>query len=64
MVKNVYKSWRTTLLGIVIIIAAIVSVFVTTAITWFDASIGIGIGLALCFAPDILIKKITTLFKK
>lgn len=64
LVCNLTKSWKTTLIGSVILMAAIISVFVSNSITWMDASIGIGIGLALLFAPDSLIKRISSLFSK
>lgn len=58
--KN-WKHWKTTLLGVVIIIAAIVSVFINT--NWADAIIGIAAGLMLVFAPDTILDKIKTLIK-
>jgi hypothetical protein len=52
-VKN-YKEWKTTTLGMIIIIASITSVFIKE-IQWSDASFGIAIGLVLIFSPDSII---------
>jgi hypothetical protein len=58
--KN-WKHWKTSLLGSIIIIAAIVSVFINT--NWTDAIVGISAGLMLIFAPDTILDKIKTLIK-
>lgn len=58
--KN-WKHWKTSLLGSIIIVAAIVSVFVNT--NWTDAIVGISAGLMLIFAPDTILDKIKTLIK-
>lgn len=57
--KNVVKSWKTTLIGVVIMAAAIYSVFEVNA-AWIGASIPLAIGVLLMLAPDSLI---TTLKK-
>jgi len=54
--KNVTKGWRTSLIGAVLIIAAIVSVF-AKGVTWVDATVAISVGIGLLFAPDDAIKK-------
>jgi Co/Zn/Cd efflux system component len=51
-VSNI-KQWKTSLIGIVIMIVAITSVFFGK--TWVDASIGISIGTLFLFAPDKII---------
>ena len=53
--KNL-KEWKTTTLGIILILASIVSVFVK-GIQWSDASFGIGIGLVLIFSPDTILSR-------
>ena len=58
--KN-WKHWKTSTLGVIIIIAAIVSVFINT--NWTDAIVGISAGLMLIFAPDTILDKIKTLIK-
>ena len=53
---NLTKGWRTSLIGTVIIIAALVSVFVKD-VSWVDAAVAISLGVGLLFAPDDAIKK-------
>lgn len=53
---NNIKQWKTTGLGLVIILASIASVFVK-GISWADASFGIGIGLVLIFSPDSILSR-------
>ena len=50
------KQWKTTVLGLVIILASIASVFVK-GLSWADASFGIGIGVVLIFSPDSILTK-------
>ena len=60
--KNVTRGWKTTLIGLGLMAASVISVFTTKGtIGWMDASIGIGIGLALVFCPDSLLTKIMSL---
>jgi FtsH-binding integral membrane protein len=54
-IKNV-KAWKTTTLGIILIVASIASVFVQS-VSWSDASFGIGIGLVLIFSPDTILSR-------
>lgn len=60
-IKN-YKEWKTTLLGMIIIIASITSVFIKE-IQWSDASFGIAIGLVLIFSPDTIITNLKRFMK-
>jgi membrane associated rhomboid family serine protease len=55
VVKNI-KQWKTTALGIILIVASIASVFIKS-VTWSDAVFGIGIGLVLMFSPDSILSK-------
>jgi len=55
IINNV-KQWKTTTLGVIIIIASIASVFVKE-IQWSDAIFGIGAGLVLIFSPDTILTK-------
>ncbi len=54
--KNVAKGWKTSIIGLVIIIAALVSVFAKDA-NWTDAIVAISVGIGLLFAPDEAVKK-------
>jgi hypothetical protein len=62
MKLNNIKSWKTTVLGIILIIASIVSVFVKE-VQWSDAVIGIGVGLVLLFSPDTILNKFGNFIK-
>lgn len=57
--KNVKKGVITTLIGLVFMIGAPISVFTLEKVTWTEAGGAILIGLALVFSPDELIKKST-----
>jgi hypothetical protein len=57
--KNISKGWKTSLIGVVIIGAALTSVFFEK--TWAEASLGLAIGVGLLFAPDTVLSKITSL---
>lgn len=58
--KNIVCSWKTTLIGMVIITASICSVFLAPAITWGDALVPMLMGITLILAPDVLISKLDT----
>lgn len=55
-VTNNVKQWKTTALGLVLILASIASVFVK-GVQWSDAVFGIGAGLVLIFSPDTILTK-------
>jgi hypothetical protein len=60
-IQNI-KQWKTTALGLILIIASIVSVFVK-GIQWSDAVFGIGAGLVLIFSPDAILSKFGNFIK-
>lgn len=64
MINNAYKSIKTTILGLIVIIAAVASIFFSDGMSWWDASVGIAIGLALIFAPDSILNRLNILFNK
>lgn len=55
-VTNNVKQWKTTALGLVLILASIASVF-AKGVQWSDAVFGIGAGLVLIFSPDTILTK-------
>jgi membrane associated rhomboid family serine protease len=55
-VTNNVKQWKTTTLGLVLILASIASVF-AKGVQWSDAVFGIGAGLVLIFSPDTILTK-------
>jgi len=56
------KQWKTTLIGSVILIASVVSVFFDK--TWVDASVGISISILFLFAPDKIIDNAIKIISK
>lgn len=61
-VVNNIKQWKTTALGLVLVLASIASVFVK-GVAWADASFGIGTGLVLIFSPDTILSKFDKFIK-
>ena len=61
-VTNNIKQWKTTTLGLVLVIASVASVFVKS-VSWSDAVFGIGAGLVLIFSPDTILTKFDKLVK-
>lgn len=55
---NLVKGWKTTVLGSLIILAGLATVFFMD-VSWMDAIIPIGAGTCLLFAPDKLIDAFT-----
>lgn len=53
--KN-FKAWKTTTVGLILIIGAIATVFLGKA-DWTGALVGISTGIGLLFAPDTMIDK-------
>ena len=53
--KN-FKAWKTTSVGLILIIGAIATVFLGKA-DWTGALVGISTGIGLLFAPDTMIDK-------
>lgn len=60
--KNLKKSWKTTMLGIVLIISGLAytlgSVYLKSEIDYKIMSILIASGIALMFSPDTFIDKL------
>jgi len=54
--KNIYKSWKTTLLGIVLIASGIGYTFVNASPDYILVSLFIGTGIGFVFAPDSVIE--------
>ena len=54
--KNVIKSWKTTLLGIVLIASGIGYTFANASPDYILVSLLIGTGIGFVFAPDSVIE--------
>ena len=57
------KEWKTTTIGIIILIASILSIFFA-GLNWTEAGIGIAIGTLFLFAPDTIIETLTKFINK
>ena len=56
--KNIKASPITSILGLIIILASVGSIFIKTTTTWADAVIGITIGALFLFSPDTVVENI------
>lgn len=54
--SRITESWRTTLVGVVLIAASVVSVFSSGA-AWADAAVPLTLGLGFLFSKDQWINK-------
>jgi hypothetical protein len=54
--KNIYKSWKTTLLGIVLIGCGLAYVFINPTPDYIIMSLLIASGIGLVFSPDSVIE--------
>jgi hypothetical protein len=61
--KNIAGGWKTSVIGIIIILAAIASVFVA-GVDWMGATIGIALGTAFLFFPDDIVSKLKDFISK
>jgi hypothetical protein len=59
--KQLKQSPVTSVLGILVILAATASPFVRADMTWSDAAIGACVGSLLLLSPDTLVSKIQSL---
>lgn len=62
MKLNHYKQWKTTTIGLLIIVASITSVFVKE-VQWSDAIIALAVGIVLVFSPDSILTKFGKILK-
>ena len=64
-VSNITTGWKTSLAGLVVIGAAVYSVFAVDGITWFpEATIGIAVGSLLLVSPDSAVTAAVRLIKR
>jgi hypothetical protein len=53
--KNVIKSWKTTLLGVILIASGLAYVFVNQTPDYIVMGLLVGVGILLVFSPDTII---------
>jgi hypothetical protein len=58
MIKNVYKSWKTTVLGLIFIACGLSYVMIKASPDYIIMSILLASGIAMLFFPDDIIKKL------
>lgn len=63
MIQNIYKGWKTTVLGIILILASIAYVFINTTPDYVLMSILLVAGVAMLFFPDDFIDQLQKLIK-
>lgn len=61
--KNIVSSWKTTLLGLLIIAASIAYIFVVQDSKVFQFGILLIVGIGFLFAPDTIIDGLRSLIK-
>jgi cell division protein FtsW (lipid II flippase) len=58
MIKNIYKSWKTTLIGIVLLATAIAYILINSSPDYIVFSISLATGIAMLFFSDKFIKQL------
>jgi hypothetical protein len=53
--KNVIESWKTTLLGIILIVCGLAYVFINLSPDYIIVCLLVGSGIGLIFSPDSVI---------
>lgn len=57
MIKNITQSWKTTIIGFIILLASIGMIYIKD-FSWEAASPGIMLGLGFLVCPDTIISKL------
>lgn len=63
-IKNIYKGWKSTVLGITLFVGGLGYVFYNTTPDYIIMSILLASGVILIFAPNFLIQKLQDLVSK
>jgi hypothetical protein len=61
--KNIVAGWKTTLLGILVILAAIAYIFIVQDSKVFQFAILLIVGIGFLFAPDTIVDGLRSLIK-
>ena len=61
--KNIVESWKTTALGILVLIAAITYIFIVQDSKVFHFAILLIVGIGFLFAPDTIIDGLRSVIK-
>ena len=63
MVRNIYKGWKTTIMGILLFLAGLAYVFLNATPDYVILSILLVSGVAMLFFPDNLIEQLKEFVK-
>jgi hypothetical protein len=63
MIRNIYKGWKTTIIGTILIGAALAYIFINATPDYILMSILLASGVAMLFFPDNLLQQLKTLIK-
>jgi len=61
--KNIVEGWKTTLLGILVILAAIAYIFIVQDSKVFQFTILLIVGVGFLYAPDTIIDGLRSIIK-
>jgi hypothetical protein len=61
---NIFKSIKTTIIGLLIICISIYSLFIKDSLSWSDIIVPILIGIVLILSPDSIVQIIKQYLKK
>tara|TARA_B110000503_G_scaffold80004_1_gene122702 strand:- start:3694 stop:3903 length:210 start_codon:yes stop_codon:yes gene_type:complete len=61
--KNIVEGWKTTLLGILVILAAIAYIFIVQDSKVFQFAILLIVGIGFLYAPDTIIDGLRSIIK-
>lgn len=61
---NIFKSIKTTIIGLLIICISIYSLFIKDSLSWSDITVPILIGIILILSPDSIVQIIKQYLKK
>ncbi len=61
--KNIVESWKTTALGILVLISAITYIFIVQDSKVFQFAILLIVGIGFLFAPDTIIDGLRSVIK-
>ena len=61
--KNIVEGWKTTLLGVLVILAAIAYIFIVQDSKVFQFAILLIVGIGFLYAPDTIIDGLRSIIK-
>lgn len=62
MTKNLKSGWRTTLVGVIILLSTLGYILISQSVDYWVFATGLVFGILLLFSPDTLLQKIKKYF--